>query len=202
MAVGLMSAMIGLIASWLSRDSSRFRCSVVVLAALALAAPAPMIGLGIKQAILWLVDLESVLGGHAIATLLYTGQSSAPVIWTQLVRLWPFALILIWPAVRAIPRDLTDAARTDGASPIQELRLLVAPLANTAFGRAAVAVGVLSLGELGASKITATVGGQTLAHDVFTQMHYGVSSTLAAQCLLLLVLVLPVVFWPWSRSDH
>lgn len=202
MAVGVAAAILGLLAAWLARDSAGFRLLVVVLAGLALAAPAPMIGIGIKQAILWIVDQEARWDGRIIATLLHTGESLLPVFWTDLVRLWPFALILLWPTVRAIPRDLTDAVRIDGASAMQELCLLIAPLSMPACSRAAVAVGVLSIGELGASKITATVGGQTLAHDVFTQMHYGVSPTLAAQCLLLLLLVAPVVFWPWSRSDH
>jgi iron(III) transport system permease protein len=202
MAVGLAAAMVALIAAWSSRDSIGYRFVVVILAALALAAPAPMIGIGIKQAILWLVDLETKWSGYAFSSLLHTGQSLLPVFWADMVRLWPFALILIWPTVRAIPRDFTDAVRTDGASPSQELRLLIAPLSMPAFARAAVAVGALSLGELSASKITATVGGQTLAHDVFTQMHYGVSPTLAALCLFLLLLVLPVVCWPWNRADY
>jgi iron(III) transport system permease protein len=201
-AVGLAAAMVGLIAAWISRDSVGARLVVIVLAALALAAPAPVIGIGIKQAILWLVELESRWRGHVFSPALYSGESLLPVFWADLVRLWPFALILIWPTVRAIPRDFTDAVRTDGASPIQELRLLIAPLSKSAFARAVVAVGALCLGELGASKITATVGGQTLAHDVFTQMHYGVSPTLAAQCLLLLMLILPVVCWPWNRTDY
>ena len=66
-----------------------------------------------------------------------------------------------------------------------------------ALGRAALAVGVLALGESSASKIVATVGGQTLAHDVFTQMHYGVTPTLAAQCLLLFAIVLTITLIPW-----
>jgi ABC-type spermidine/putrescine transport system permease subunit II len=106
-------------------------------------------------------------------------------------------LALLWPVVRSIPRELAEAARSDGASPGQELRLVIVPAATSAFGRAALAVGVLALGELSASKIVATVGGQTLAHDVFTQMHYGVTPTLAAQCLLLLAIILAITLIPW-----
>jgi iron(III) transport system permease protein len=196
-AVGIAAAAIALISAWLARDSTWFRAVVVVLAALSWAAPGPVIGIGLKQTINLLIDLESRWHGQFLATALYNGESLAPVFWADLVRLWPFALALLWPVVRSIPPELVDAARSDGASPGQELRLVIVPAAAPAFGRAALAVGVLALGELSASKVVATVGGQTLAHDVFTQMHYGVTPTLAAQCLLLFAIVLLVTLIPW-----
>jgi ABC-type spermidine/putrescine transport system permease subunit II len=52
------------------------------------------------------------------------------------------------------------------------------------------AVAVLSLGELGAGKLVETPGSQTFAHEVFTQMHYGVTNDLAALCLVLLTVVI------------
>ena len=52
--------------------------------------------------------------------------------------------------------------------------------------RAAVAVAILTFGEIGASKIVATPGGELFAHDVFARMHYGTGNQLAAMCLLLL----------------
>jgi ABC-type Fe3+ transport system permease subunit len=56
--------------------------------------------------------------------------------------------------------------------------------------RAVWAVAVLSLGELGASKLVCTPGAQTFAHEVFNQMHYGVTNDLAALCLVLLGMVI------------
>jgi iron(III) transport system permease protein len=201
-AVGIAAAAIALISAWLARESTWFRGLVVVLAALCWAAPGPVIGIGLKQAINLLIDLESRWRGQFLATALYNGESLAPVLWADLVRLWPFALALLWPVVRSIPPELVEAARSDGASPSQELRLVIVPAAAPAFGRAALAVAVLALGELSASKIVATVGGQTLAHDVFTQMHYGVTPTLAAQCLLLLAIVLLVTLIPWPGGGR
>ena len=55
--------------------------------------------------------------------------------------------------------------------------------------RAALAVAVLSLGELSAGKLVATPGMPSYATDIFTQMHYGVTNELAARCVLLLILV-------------
>jgi iron(III) transport system permease protein len=87
-----------------------------------------------------------------------------------------------------VPAELTDAARVDGAAPLGELRHAVWPLSAPAAGRAAAAVAVLALGELSASKLVATPGGGTFAHEVFTRMHYGVANQLAALGLLLLIM--------------
>ena len=66
---------------------------------------------------------------------------------------------------------------------------VVWPAARFPCGLAVLAVTALSIGELSASKLVETPGGQTLAHEVFTQMHYGVTNHLAAMCLLLLATV-------------
>jgi iron(III) transport system permease protein len=104
------------------------------------------------------------------------------------LRLFPFAVALVWPVVRLVPAELFDAARVDGASAAGELRHVVWPLSAVAAGRATLAVAVLALGELSASKLVATPDGGTFAHEVFTRMHYGVANQLAAMCLLLLAM--------------
>src|SRR5205807_1242655 len=96
---------------------------------------------------------------------------------------------VLWPVVRLLPRELLEAARVDGARPHQELWYLIVPLTAPVCLRAALAVAILSLGELGAGKLVATPGSQTFAHEVFTQMHYGVTNDLAALCLVLLGVV-------------
>jgi ABC-type spermidine/putrescine transport system permease subunit II len=95
--------------------------------------------------------------------------------------------------VRAIPRELIEAARVDGATPLGELRLAIMPTAAPAILRAILAVAALSLGELSAGKLVATPGNQTLAQEIFQQMHYGVERNLAAMCLILLALILAIL---------
>ena len=58
-----------------------------------------------------------------------------------------------------------------------------------------------SLGELSASKLVATPGGETFAHEVFTRMHYGVNSQLAAMCLLLLAMTGVLQFTITAPND-
>jgi ABC-type spermidine/putrescine transport system permease subunit II len=96
---------------------------------------------------------------------------------------------VLWPVVRLLPLELRDAAQLDGARPGQRLRYLLVPLFGLSWGMAALAVAILSLGELSASKLASTPGAATFTHEVFIEMHYGVANNLAALCLLLLAVV-------------
>lgn len=184
---GLLAAGLALLTCWLALGSSRwFRAIAVALVVVAWALPGPVIGVGLNAAILLIVQIVPL---NAVDVLLYRGPSSVPLVWAYLVRFFPYAVALLWPAVRMIPSELRDAVRVDGASPWQEFRHLIAPLAARPFLRAALAVGVLAMGELGASKLVETPGSQTFAHEVFNLMHYGISADVAALCLLLLAAV-------------
>jgi ABC-type Fe3+ transport system permease subunit len=165
--------------------------------------PAPVVGIGLKEAIDHLVDVEQRrLGSTALRAALYDGPSLLPVAWAWLVRLWPFAVAFLWPTVRLIPKELFEVSRLGGATPGQEFREVVWPPARGAVVAAAIAVAVLALGELGASKLVATPDAPSFAHDVFAQMHYGAGNTLAAMCLLLLAAcVVPLaILWLLERS--
>lgn len=191
-AAGVVAAVLGLVSCWLALESRWLHAGLLVLMAVAWAMPGPIIGLGLKDTILKLLDAEELFAGSAggpVRAALYDGPSPLPVIWATLVRFFPYALAVLWPVVRLVPRDLLDSARVDGASPLGELRWVVAPLCAAGCLRAALAVGVLSLGELGAGKLVETPGSQTFAHEVFNQMHYGVTNHLAGLCLVLLAMV-------------
>ncbi len=207
-AAGLLAAGLALLGCWLARDSRAMRILLTVSVALAWATPGPVVGAGLKAAIERLVDVEERVVEHGpIWELLYNGPSAGPVIWADVIRFFPCAVALLWPAVRLVPSTLTDMARVDGARPACELRHAVWPLTAPAAGRAAVAVGVLALGELSASKIVATPGnqifGETFTHVVWARMHYGVANHLAAMCLLLLaVAIVPTLLLAIFRPER
>lgn len=189
---GLLAAALGLVVCWLAQDSRPFRQCVLVVLATAWVLPAPVIGVGLKETIQRLLDLEDWLWGgllepnaRPLRQLLFLGPSAAPILWAYLVRFLPFAIALQWPVVRHIPPELCDAIRTDGATGWQEFRHLIVPLAWPACWRAGLAAGVLALGEIGTSKLV-WAGWHPFAHEVFAQMHYGVTNSLAALCLVLL----------------
>jgi iron(III) transport system permease protein len=184
---GLVCAALALLAAWAAVGSRGFRPGVLILVAIAWALPGPIVGLGLKKTIAALLDATNNSG--VVAQVLWYGPSPFPLLWTDLLRFFPFALAMLWPAVQQVPRELREAARVDGAGPTAEFWLVVRPLTASAFRRTVLAVGVLSLGELSAGKLVSTPGMPSFAETIFTKMHYGITNDLAASCLLLLAFV-------------
>jgi iron(III) transport system permease protein len=184
---GALTAGLGLLVCWLARGARWFQAGVLLLLTAAWALPGPVVGLGLKATIALFLDW---VPSQALAQALYYGPSPLPVLWAYLLRFFPYAVALLWPVVRLVPRELHDMARVDGLPPGRELWHLVLPLTWPAAVRAGVAVAVLALGELSAGKLVETPGSQTFAHEVFMQMHNGLGNDLAALCLILLAAVL------------
>jgi ABC-type Fe3+ transport system permease subunit len=159
---------------------------VLILIAAAWAMPGPLVGLGLKETI---DGILRVTGSSTLAVALWHGPSPVPLWWADMIRFFPVAVAILWPVVRQTPRELRDAARMDGATPGQELGSVIWPLHAGAVLRAALAVGVLTLGELSAGKLIETPGWPCYAVTIFRQMHYGVTADLAARCLWLLAAV-------------
>jgi iron(III) transport system permease protein len=189
LAAGAGAACAGLAlgACWAAAGTRWFRGGVLVLMAAAWAVPGPVIGLGLADTT---AALLNAVPSRALADALWYGPSPVPLLWVDVIRFFPCAVAVLWPVVRLLPAELRDAARVDGARPWQELRHAVWPFAAPACRRAALAAGVLSLGELSAGKLVSTPGMPGYAEVVFTQMHYGVTNDLAARCLLLLAAVM------------
>ncbi len=193
---GGLTALLALVASWLATESRAFRMFVILLIALAWSLPAPVIGLGLKSTIDEAMAGEEALGRafglgqtNVFAAILYEGGSPAPIIWTSVVRFIPFAVALLWPYFRRFPDEWRELARLDGARPFQEFRYLIWPVFLPVTLQTMLAVAILSLGEVSAGKLAETPGTKTFAHELFNQMHYGVSNNLAALALALLALV-------------
>lgn len=183
---GALTAALALVTCWLALGARWFRAAVLLLIAAAWSLPGPVVGLGLKGAINFLLPPGR---GGLVERLLYLGPSPLPALWAYLLRFFPCAIAVLWPVVRLVPRDLREAARVDGAGPVQEFRYVIAPLTFPTLLWAGLVVAVLALGELSAGKLVETPGSQTFAHEVFTQMHYGVTNDLAAFCLILLAAV-------------
>jgi iron(III) transport system permease protein len=184
---GVLATVLAVLACWLALGSRLFAAVILTFMALLWAMPGPILGFGLKEMIDRLLDLPH---SSALAVALYYGPSPLPAIWAQVIRFFPVAVALIWPILRLLPQELRDAVRIDGLSPWQEFRRVFLPLALPACAWAGFAVMVLSLGELSAGKLVETPGSRTFAHEVFDQMHYGVTNDLAALCLVLLLVVL------------
>jgi iron(III) transport system permease protein len=187
LGVGLACAGMALVACWTALGTRRYLLALLALLAAAWSLPGPVIGLGLKKTIAFLLDATD---SGLLRKALWDGPSPLPLAWVDVIRFLPCAVALVWPVMRLLPADLRDAARVDGARPAQELRHIAAPWSALACVRAALAVAVLSLGEVSAGKLVSTPGMPSFAETVFTQMHYGITNDLAARCLWLLATVL------------
>jgi iron(III) transport system permease protein len=189
---GIGVAVLAWLTCWALIGARRWRTMLFVGLVALWCLPGPVVGMGLKEAINTLVDVEDVVSGgrsRLLRGMLYTGPSAAPVMWAAALRFLPAAVALLWPAVRRVPRDLYETALTDGASMFQQLRHVVLPPTAAGLARAALVVTALALGELSAGKLVQTPGGQTFASEIFNQMHFGLGNHLAAMCLILLALV-------------
>jgi ABC-type Fe3+ transport system permease subunit len=183
LAAGAVTSSLALLGCWLAAGSRAMTGVVLTLAAVSLAIPGPIIGVGLTPLGRWMTD---VTGSDLVGRLFYFGPSYLPPAWACAVRFFGCAVVVLWPVVRMLPRDLRESARVDGATTSQEFRHLIWPLTGLAWLFAAWVVAALCLGELAASKIVATAGAPMLAHEVFGLMHTGVTNDLAALCLVLL----------------
>jgi iron(III) transport system permease protein len=189
---GAVAAAAAYVSCRLAVGSRGFAVFLVVLCAVSWATPGPLAGLGLKAAIDAVVSAEAFFldscnvgaSWEVFRPLLYDRPSPLPAVWAGLVRLFPVAVAVIWPAVRAVPRDLLDAAQIDGLSFVGEWRAVFGPLAGGAVVRAAVAVAALALGEVSASKLVNPPGRSAYVLRLFDQMHYGAESTVAALALV------------------
>jgi ABC-type Fe3+ transport system permease subunit len=185
LTVGALTAGLALPLAWLARKSGRWEWGVWGLAAVLAAAPGPVLGVGLLDAFQLLFALP---GGGLLKPLLYSRPSPLPNVWICTLRVGPLALAALWPRVRLVPRELEEVAALDGVGPAGFvarvlLRLLAGPVAW-----AALAAGVLAVGELSGGKLVTTPGYLPLAQHVFQMLHAGTDTSLAALCLLWLTL--------------
>lgn len=183
---GILTSSLALVACWGARTSKTLRFGLLILSALCWAWPGPVTGLGLKSLLQWIVEQSN---SSILAMLLWHGPSQIPIIWVDLIRFFPVAVVMLWPSIRRIPQEILDGANLDGIKPGQELLGIIFPLLKTPFLMAGLMVAVLSLGELSASKIVSTPASPSYAGELFAQMHYGISNDLTARCLVLLMVI-------------
>ncbi|GLX22690.1 carbohydrate ABC transporter permease [Streptomyces lavendulae] len=112
------------------------------------------------------------------------------MVWTQA----GFAAVLLAGAIRAVPAELTEAARLDGASPGQIFRRITLPSIRPTLSVVLLAQGIGTLKAFDIVKTT--TGGQfdtgVLAHEMYDQaFRYGETGRGAALAVLLFLLVTP-----------
>jgi ABC-type Fe3+ transport system permease subunit/DNA-binding beta-propeller fold protein YncE len=127
-------------------------------------------------------------------------QSVGIVLLALAIRYFALAWTAAQHAVAGVDKDLTDAARLEGASQWQMFRFVVWPQIAPQMFAAWYVVYLLCLWDVESIVIIQPPGGETLALKIFNLLHYGHAAQVNALCLTLLGLaVLPLVIWCSSK---
>lgn len=179
-----------------ARDSGLGRALALSLTIVLLALPGPVLGAAVSLALgrptAWwgsAMTGSDTLAARFADQLAAIADSPAVLVWVMSLRALPFAMLVIWPAVRLIDRSRMEAAQMDGAGWWQQFRHIILPGCWPAAAAAALASAVLSIGELGGTVIVAPPGLQPISVRIFTLAHSGVENYLAGICLLLLIVI-------------
>jgi iron(III) transport system permease protein len=157
--------------AWKASRSRAWGVAAACLASLLLAAPGPVVGIALKL---------------AYARSGFLQRTPALMVMGYVARTLPFALLILWPLIRTIPRDDLDAAAIDGLGPLRRVGRVAIP--QTRWGIAA-AWGLclsLALAELPATYLLRAPRSDPVALYVWSMLHNGVESQLAGVGLLLL----------------
>jgi len=143
-------------------------------AALPLAIPAPLVGIG-------LVALYS----KPILSVFY-GSLWMPVL-AALVRFLPLAVLVIAVQLKRFDKNTMDAARVFQNNPLQGIMQVRVPMMLPGIAAAFLIIFVLTVGELGATLIVVPPGYSTLTMRIYNFMHYGSSDMIAGLCVAILI---------------
>lgn len=169
-----MTVALGWSLAWLSRGPGPWRWASAGCVALALATPGPVAGMALVRA-------------YNAIPIVY--DTPVIIVLALVLRTLPYALLVLWPSVRACPPDLLDAAALDGYGPAGQIWRVALPSTRGAVV-AAWGVGfVLAVGELPASNLVAPPGTMPMAVDIWSLMHTGVESHLAGVALVMLAAI-------------
>ncbi len=185
-----ITALVGTPLAWLlARRRFHGAGLVEVVIDLPLVLPPSVAGL----ALLLLLGRRGILGGSLDAVGLDIPFTSVAVVLAQVFVSAPFYVRSARAGMIALPRDLEDAARVDGASELQVFRAVTAPLAAPALAAGLVLAWARSLGEFGATILFAgNIAGrtQTLPLVVYSEFQAGdLDAAIAAAAVLVLAAV-------------
>lgn len=130
-------------------------------------------------------------------------QSVGIVLLALVIRYFALAWAAARHAVAGVDKDLTDAARLEGASRWQMFRFVVWPQVAPQMFAVWYVVYLLCLWDVESIVLVQPPGGETLALKIFNLLHYGYSGQVNALCLVLLGLaVVPLgIWWSWQTAS-
>ena len=195
----IATTLLGILLAWLARRP-RWGALLATTVALAIAVPAPLWGV-------WAIALLNHPADSLWSplTTLYDRTLFAPAA-LQAIRALPIVALWLWSQLTSVPRDLLEAARSEGAGSLTQLYRVALPLRWPAVAAAAGMAFVLSVGELSASLLVLPPGVTTIAVRIFQLLHYGVDDRVAALALsvfaAMVAIALVITLFTSRRRTH
>lgn len=196
--VGLLTTFTAAMACrWAVRNRA-FRRFLLILCVMLAVTPGPIVGIGLKQTIHQLMALEDGIVARwgppptflPMRSMLYDQPSPVPAGWAAWIRLFPMAVLILWPGFRRIPRELDELATLDGLPEWGRWQRVLIPQTAPFLAASVLAVVTATLGEVSAGKLVNPPFRSLYTLRLFDQMHYGPDSTVAALALLQVVVML------------
>jgi iron(III) transport system permease protein len=180
LALGTLAASaavtIGTLLAWFARQRRLGAGLALLVTALSLAIPGPLVGLAII----------GLLNRPELPPLVYLYDQSLLAPWLALTfRGLAPATLVMWHALRTLPQEMLDSAKLDGAGSLYQLGRIALPSRLTAVAVAWLVALAIVLGDLAASILVVPPGVITLPIRIFGLMHYGVEDQVAGICLVL-----------------
>ena len=160
--------------AWMARKPGFWQWVAILSVAIALATPGPVVGMALVFA-------------YGSITPVY--DSAAMIVLADVIRTFPYTLLILWPAIQGIAHEHIDAAAIDGLGPFMRIWRIGFPFTR---GATIAAWGVsfaLALGELPATYLVAPPGLTPLSIVIWGMLHTGVESRLAGIVLIMLAAV-------------
>jgi len=172
----LISLLLGVLLAWWCCRSAWGSVVTVALLAAALSVPGPVLGL----AAIWCFDRAE------LPWLAWLYDHTPAACWAvQAVRGLPPATLILWHALRSVPREQLDAAAIDGAGPAARLWHVALAQRRPACAAAFLAALLAAAAELDATLLVAPPGLETVSMHVFNLLHYDITDRVAALSLAL-----------------
>jgi iron(III) transport system permease protein len=160
--------------AWLAREPGVWRWVAALTVALTFAVPGPVAGMALVVAY---QPIRAIYDSPMLVILAY------------MLRTLPYAVLILWPSIRSLPKPYLEAALLEGLGPWDQARRVSIPLTLGAIAASWGVVFALALGELPAANITAPPGIMLVAVRIWELLHRGVESHLAGMGLILLAVV-------------
>ena len=110
-----VTAVLAWVLAWVSRNSLTWQVLLLATLALTLATPGPVAGMALELAYRWFPPIY---------------DSPLIVVMAESIRTLPYALLILWPALRILPGELLESAVLDGHGPWGQLWHVILPLSR------------------------------------------------------------------------